>query len=232
MRGKYSVSPRARSGRAALALLALGIAASALACSRRESQAGPAGQGAPTAVLQGGEEARPAEKRQAGQPKAPPAAARPPKLSLSASIRAFGLGAPGLARLPEDFSLGPLQDLRASGGPEAEVLSVAGRFLKAYAAGKLEPELLYPDSREALALLLAPAGAVAPGGLPGRLGAIAVEGSSATLRLRLPSSPGEERVEGSLALGLVDGVWYVEALGLDPRASGALSFDPDRAGPP
>ncbi|HOX32279.1 MAG TPA: hypothetical protein PLB91_08105 [Spirochaetales bacterium] len=231
MRGKYSVSPRARSGRAALALLALGIAASALACSRRERQAGPAGQGAPRAALQG-EEPRPAEKRQAGQPKSPPAAARPPKLSLSASIRAFGLGAPGLARLPEDFSLGPLQDLRAAGGPEAEVLSVAGRFIKAYAAGKLEPELLYPDSREALALLLAPAGAVTPGGLPGRLGAIAVEGSSATLRLRLPSSPGEERVEGSLALGLVDGVWYVEALGLDPQASGPLSFDPDRAGAP
>jgi hypothetical protein len=54
-------------------------------------------------------------------------------------------------------------------------------------------------------------------------------GDSAFLRVRLPSAAGEERLEGSLALGKVDGRWYVEALSLESAVSGPLSFDPTRS---
>ena len=164
--------------------------------------------------------------------------------ALAASIRAFGLGSPQVARMPEDFSLGPLQSLRVAEEPAAGPLTVAEAFMKCLKAGKLDAAILAPHSREALALLLAPE-APAPegaGALPYRLGRIAMAGDSASLRVRLASGPGRERLEGSLALGRFDGKWYVEALSLDPPPSesaaegkeGAAArpvFDPFRRDP-
>jgi len=120
--------------------------------------------------------------------------------------------------LPEDFSLGPLQGYRVAGEAVEAPLAVADGFMKALAAGALDPKLLAPYSRSALALLLAPAGPASPGegGLPYRIGAIGLEGDAAYLRVRLASSPGKPRIEGSLALGKFDDAWYVEGLSLDP----------------
>ena len=139
---------------------------------------------------------------------------------LAASQRAFGLGAPGIARMPQDYGLGPLQDYRPSAEGEARALVVARRFIDGLAAGRLDAALLVPDSRDALALLLAPAKAEAAAGEGSesscRLGAMKVEGDSASLRVRFPA--GGAPVEGSLTLGEVGGSWYVEALSIDPSA--------------
>ena len=60
-----------------------------------------------------------------------------------------------------------------------------------------------------------------------RLGAIGIQGDDASLRVRLPASPGAPRQEGLLSLRKVSDAWYVEALSLDPPSSGALVFSPD-----
>jgi hypothetical protein len=208
--------------------------------------------------------AKPQARPAGGQPLVKPRVVRP---ILAASLRAFGLGSPNAARLPEDYSLGSLQDYRSPVEAEKEALALAKRFMEGFAEGKLDPSLLVPGSRDALALLLAPgvptkAGSVpavdageAEGGFPYRLGKLALlserlfEGSpagsaayaaSASLRVRLPSGPGEERLEGSLALGKIEGSWYVEALALDPPPPGgkaggpasSLAFDPARRSSP
>jgi len=113
---------------------------------------------------------------------------------------------------------------------------VAKRFMAGLAAGSLDPGLLAPHSREALALLLAPGGPAAEGegALPYRLGKIAIEGDTASLRVRLASGPAEGRIEGSLSLGEFSDSWYVESLSLDPAEvdkegkAKPLVFDPDR----
>jgi hypothetical protein len=101
-------------------------------------------------------------------------------------------------------------------------------------AGKLDPELLLPSSREALSVLLAPtpqtAGAQAQVS-PYRLGAIGIQGDDASLKVRLasdkpPSDLQSVREEGLLSLRKEGDSWYIEALALDAPKSGALAFDP------
>jgi hypothetical protein len=247
----------------ALAILFLLVAFPAMtSCSRRQAaaptesalaaeagSAQPAPAAAPGTQAQAGTAAAPAaaptafgaEGRQETKPASQKPKPRVPRPSLTASLRAFGLGSPTLARMPEDYSIGPLQSYRAAGEAAEAPLAVADGFMKALAAGKLDASLLAPYSRSALALLLAPEGSAQAGkdSLPYRLGTIGIEGDSAYLRVRLASSPGEERLEGSLALGKFDDAWFVEALSLDPpardRAASAAdggsrrpAFDPAR----
>lgn len=160
--------------------------------------------------------------------------AEPPQPPLAASLRAFGLGLDSSPRIAWDFSLGPLQSSIPDQGDEAVVFEVARSFMDGLAAGKLDPELLLPSSREALSVLLASApqtaGAQAQAS-PYRLGAISIQGGDASLRIRLgsskpPSDPRSVREEGLLSLRK-DGVsWYIEALALDVPKSGTLAFDP------
>jgi hypothetical protein len=169
-----------------------------------------------------------------------PSAAPKPAPPLAASMRAFGLDAPSVPRMPEDFSLGPLQSYAPAAGDEAAVFAVARAFMDDIAAGKLNRELLLPESRDALSLLLAPAPPGESSGAPSatnlsayRLGAIALRGEDASLKVRLPRAAATAggtdapRVEGLLSLRKYDGSWYVEALALGPPEAGALSFAPD-----
>jgi hypothetical protein len=157
----------------------------------------------------------------------PLAAPKPPP--LAASMRGFGLGAPSVPRIAWDYSLGPLQSYHPAEGDEAAVFAAAKTFVTDLSAGKLDKELLLPEARDALSALLAPApsGSAREGAIPYRLGAIVLQGSDASLRLRFPYAAGENREEGLLSLRKVDQKWYVEALALDPPASGPLAFNPD-----
>jgi hypothetical protein len=130
-----------------------------------------------------------------------------------------------------DFSLGPLQSSSPAPGDEAAVLAVARAFMDGLAAGKLDRALLLPEAREALALLLEP---TAPrSGSAYRLGAILLRGADASLRLRLPSAAlagkgaAAVREEGLLSLRKDGDAWHIEALALDPPATGPLTFAPD-----
>jgi hypothetical protein len=148
--------------------------------------------------------------------------------------------------MPEDYSLGPLQNYRSADEAESSALALAKAFMEGLAGGKLDPKLLVPYSRDALTLLLTPAPASPDAkegkessankgtALPYRLGKIALSsgGSSASLRVRLASEPGEERLEGLLTLGKLEDAWYVEALSLDPEEATPLSFDPSRRATP
>jgi hypothetical protein len=104
--------------------------------------------------------------------------------------------------------------------------------MDALSAGKLDPELLLPSSREALSVLLAPAPQAADAqASPYRLGAISIHGDDASLKVRLasatpPADPQCLREEGLLSLRKEDGSWYIEALALDMPKSGSLAFDP------
>lgn len=238
---KYSA--RALLMAAALALLG---AATLSSCARK-----PGTERAAAAPDRGAASAPPAATPAASPPPQAPirisrqgAPASKPAAPLAASLRAFGLGVPSLPRIPEDFSLGPLQSYSPAEGDEAAVFAVARAFTEGIAAGKLNRELLLPEARDALSLLLAPPAAPAApaepaspaAALPGyRLGAIALRGEDASLRLRLAatkaSAEGAEalREEGLLSLRKVDGAWYVEALALDPPKTGALAFAPDAA---
>jgi hypothetical protein len=146
--------------------------------------------------------------------------------ALAASLRAFGLGARTRPRMPEDFSLGPLQSLRPDSKEEAP-LAAARAFVDGIAAGKIDSSIYLPEARAALAALLEPQppadGKAASGA---RLGAIEVEGDAASLRVRLPEREGSAREEGLLSLRERGGAWYVEALALDPPTSAELAFDP------
>ena len=172
---------------------------------------------------------------------------------MAASIRGFGLGVGSKPRIPSDFSLGPLESARPAAKDERAALTTAQAFMKCLAEGKLDPSLLLPEAQDALAALLAPrpsaSGAAAPSsqsaagsgsdrqpGQPApkkaeapspRLGAIAIHGDDASLRVRLPSDPQSPRQEGLLSLRRVADAWYVEALSLDPPSSEALAFSPD-----
>ena len=246
MDGKYSApEPRAglrrgpRLARSAIAAaLAAALAASVplLSCSRRAEEG--------TGRSEPGATARPQAKKEGAAssigplPSTPDSAAAKVRAAvpvMAASIRAFGLGSPTTVRMPEDYSLGPLQDYRVAGEDAIGALATARRFMEGMASGKLDPALLAPISREALALLLAPAPSGGGGARSAaqvyRLGALSFGGGgdSAYLRVRLPGATGEERLEGSLALGKVEGAWYVEALSLDPGAAGPLRFDPARS---
>jgi hypothetical protein len=146
--------------------------------------------------------------------------------------------------MPEDFSLGPLQSYKPAQGDEAAVLKVARAFMDGIAAGKPDKELLLPEVRDALSLLLAPSappsGSAASSGeakeLAYRLGAIVLGGEDASLRVRLPSTqlPADGtkaarvvRQEGLLSLRKSGDSWYIEALALGPPESEALVFAPE-----
>lgn len=150
------------------------------------------------------------------------------QIPLSASIRGFGLGVLSVPRVASDFSLGPLQSDRPAEGDEAGAFAIAKAFMKGLAEGKIDKELLLPNSRDALSALLMPS---APGStdrpaIPYRLGAILLRGPDASLRIRLPAAAGESRVEGLLSLRKAGDTWYVEALALDPPVDGPLAFNP------
>jgi hypothetical protein len=102
------------------------------------------------------------------------------------------------------------------------------------AAGKLDPELLLPSSREALSTLLAPEPQTASTQTqvcPYRLGVIDIQGDDASLKVRLASAkplsdPQSVREEGLLSLRKESDSWYIEALALDVPKNGRLAFDP------
>lgn len=144
-------------------------------------------------------------------------------------MRAFGLRADSVPRIARDFSLGPLQSYRPAEGDEAAAFEIARSFAEGIAAGKLDREILLPEARDALSVLLEPPvpGSGTPAAISYRLGAIELKGSGGSLRLRLPGPGGADRKEGLLSLRKAGDKWYVEAFALDPPASGALAFNPD-----
>ncbi len=166
----------------------------------------------------------------AGRPSPRGEAAKAPPAALAASLRAFGLGARPEPRMPRDFSLGPLQAANPRDETVAAVLGVAEAFLSGVAEGKIDPSLFLPEAREALSILISPPpaekGAVA---LPGRVGAIELDGSAASLRVRLPAARGSPRLEGLLSLRREGNAWYVESLALDPPVEGSPAFEPGAA---
>ncbi len=212
---------------AALAAAALASASLLASCVRKGPQASK-----PKVAAQTSSALSPAANPAQTAPK--PAT---PVAPLAASVRDFGLGAPSAPRPPWDYSLGPLQSSRPAEGDETAVYAIATAFLKGIGEGKLDKELLLPQSRDALSVILAPpdrgstsesaGGSAAVPAVPYRLGAIIVSGFDASLRLRLPAAVGEPRVEGLLSLRKVDDAWYVEALALDPPEEGTLAFNPD-----
>jgi hypothetical protein len=132
--------------------------------------------------------------------------------------------------MPEDFSLGPLQSMRPSSAVESKALAVARAFLDGVAAGAVDSALFLPEARDALSALLAPAPVKDGSAMAAaRIGAIIVEGGSASLRVRLPGPAAAPRTEGLLSLREEDGSWYVEALALDPPAAAELAFAPGAA---
>jgi hypothetical protein len=231
---KYS----ARTRRQALLAIAVVAAAALLGAAFVLSSymRGSTAERAAAATKAGGISARPpASSRQVAVPQPSPKPVAP----LAASLRAFGLGAPSVPRVAEDFSLGPLQSYRPAEGDESSVFAVVKAFMDGIAAGKLDNGLLLPEARDALSLLLAPpepaatAPAVSRDAPSYRLGAISIRGQDASLLVRLPAaglpSDAAVREEGLLSLRKVGDAWYVEALALDSPKTGALAFAPDAA---
>lgn len=222
MHGKYS-SPAGRFIRAAVVASAIAATVAApflSSCSRRAAPQ-------PAQAARARDKPAPAPNPAALSPLLRPVRAEP----LAASIRAFGLRAASLPRIASDFSLGPLQSYRPADGDEAAAFSAARSFAEGLAAGKLDKRSLLPEARDALSVLLAPPPPVSDA-LPYRLGAIALQGPAASLRIRLPRAADDARTEGLLSLRKVGETWYVEALALEAPASGALAFNPDSSAGP
>ncbi len=234
---KYKAAARAMGVFALTFVLALSFDS----CARKRSEnaapaaAAPAGPVNPAAAPAAQPQASSALGASAAQPAAPQSGSAPgalppgprPAAVLSASLRAYGLGA-DRPITPSDFDIGPMQDLRNARGPAKEVLDVARAFVAGLSTGKLDTAILDPASRPALALLLAPpeastsSGASGPEGASGyRLGSIKVVGDSASLAIGIPEGNGSARERGRLSLGLSGGRWYVEAFELDPRSAPA-----------
>ena len=164
----------------------------------------------------------------------PPQAAKAIAVPLMASIHAFGLKVPSVPRMPQDYSLGPLQSYHPEKSDESDAFTVARSFVEGMASGKLDKEILLPEARDALAVLLTPPppDPGLPTMMPYRLGAISLEGSSASLRLRLSTAVDTARQEGLLSLRKNEDLWYIEAFALDPPVSVALAFNPDSSAIP
>jgi hypothetical protein len=191
----------------------------------------PAGSAKDASELKRDEHQKPELIRGAGRPGLRTSA------PTAAATRGFGLGVASVPRMPEDFSLGPLQSYRPAEGDEAAVFAVARKFMDGIEAGRLDDQLLLPEAREALSVLLAPSGQedapaqdAAKGGQaasPYRLGAVDIRGDDASLMVRMPRRAGEaSRVEGMLSLSRSGGAWFVQALALEPPETGALAFAP------
>jgi hypothetical protein len=223
LKGDESVRRRSYLKVLATAVLAIDLASTAflVSCARKTPQSAKVqSAAAPSPELT----VRPASSTaETGVPK-PPA-----PVPIEAAIRGFGLKVPSIPRVASDYSLGLLQSYRPAEGDEAEAFATASSFVKGIREGKLDTALLLPQSREALSAILAPSqtGSAVVSAIPYRLGAIVLRGPDASLRLRLPSGPGEPRVEGLLSLRKVGDAWYIEALALDPPASGPLTFNPE-----
>ncbi|MEI6877021.1 MAG: hypothetical protein WCL50_18055 [Spirochaetota bacterium] len=151
-----------------------------------------------------------------------------------ASIHAFGLKVSSIPRMPQDYALGLLQSYHPEKGDESDAFTVARSFVEGIASGKLNKNILLPEARDALAVLLdpPPPDPGLPTMKPYRLGAISLEGSTASLRVRLSSPVDAARQEGLLSLRKHEDVWYIEAFAVDPPASGALAFNPDSSAQP
>lgn len=222
---------------AAAVLSAAFSAISLSSCSRRAREEAPAASRAAERSLSAESRAQkptPATVH-SGDADAKRQGSKEQKPVLAAAQRAFGLGSPNVARMPQDYSIGPLQDYRAASEEEAGIAAIAKLFMDGMAARRLDPSLLVPDARDALALLLAPPPAAeatksgVKGGedLPYRLGAVKAEGDSASLRVRLPSTLDEGRAGAILSLGKIDGSWYVAAMSMDnPQGEGADAAPP------
>jgi|GEM_PF-1727275 len=255
MREKYSADPRSgRRGcgdarRVLSAVLLIVFAASFASCARKAQASARAPEGAadaPTGAAASSTATDPSA------PRSPQGRAGKAVPALVASMRGFGLGAASAPRMPEDFSLGPLQLRAQADGDEAAIVGVAQAFAEGVAAGKLDEKLLLPEARAALSVLLAPAPvpgaaqasasstAAGTGGTAGgssalacRLGAVSIRGDDASLELRMPRTSAEApRVEGLLSLRKSGETWYVQALALDPPATAALAFSPGAPGNP
>ncbi len=210
-----------------------------LSCARRapaSNEAGraqPAGEAAPTRAPGQTASAAPpllpamtpppaASRNIASPAQAPQAIKAQPKSALTASLRAFGLGA-NAALMPEDFAIGPLQDRRA--GASLAAFRTAQRFMDGYSDGRLDPGLLYPAERAILEITLAPA---ADPKTPERfrLGKLTVDGDSAWLRVRQVPRDADPGRQGLLSLRSSDGEWYVESLSIGrPGDQGAVNFE-------
>jgi hypothetical protein len=231
---KYSDRRYRRAVSIAAACLAALAAAPIASCQRKASAAVQPASGAvsgraaaPTAEAAPAAGMAAAPSRGSVAPTQSPPRPAPP---LAASLRAFALGARAEPRMPEDFSLGPLQSMRPSSAVEAKALAVARAFLDGVAAGKVDAALFLPEARDALSALLAPAPVEKGSAIAAaRIGAMIVEGGSASLRVRLPGPEAGPRTEGLLSLREEDGSWYVEALALDPPAAAELAFAPGEA---
>ena len=240
MKGKYSAAGRRTLlATRAIALLLVAGSGAFFSCTKKGHSVQAAAKRPTIAQVAQTPEAvkGPAAQMAAPHPqqvKADSPQSKAPQPPLAASLRAFGLGQGSSPRIAWDFSLGPLQSSSPAKGDEADALEVARSFMDGLAAGKLDPELLLPSSREALSVLLAPApqAAAAHGqASPYRLGAISIQGDDASLKVRLASAkplsdPQCLREEGLLSLRKEGGSWYIEALALEAPKSGSLAFDP------
>ncbi len=123
--------------------------------------------------------------------------------------------------LPEDFNIGPLADLMASGKSEREIASVAGRFLEGLKEGKVIAETIDSNVREELDRSLQYY--LEQGLVPRsyRLGSITMpptepsdeaqsQPKRAWMNIRLFGSPGV--CEGELYLLATAGRWYISDL--------------------
>jgi hypothetical protein len=218
-----------------LLAVALGLLATSFllpSCTRKPKNGASAPATPTPAGVPANKQGEARQSDQANGPKqgsdAPPASAS--AANLAAALRGFGLGVPSIPRMPEDFSLGPLQSYGPAEGAEAAVFAVARKFMDGIAAGKLDEQLLLPEAREALAVLLSPPQSKASGeaASPYRLGAVTIKGDDASLALRMPRmESGSARVEGLLSLRKSGDAWYIQALALKPPESAALAFMPD-----
>ncbi len=216
---------------------------------RRPSQApepakiaDPAGQ-APATGGTGGQ-SLPAAEPQAPAP-APPASPSPAekaKPAIPPSIaqpRAFSLASVAGPVFPEDFAIGPLQDLRPARLDEKAAAEAATAFLGGLLEGKLAAAVVLPERLALLEAFLAP---LLSGERPVsyRLGAIdfsegpgARDGASAVAGVALFGAAGAAgRRAAEIALRRTGSAWYVESFqaaapGGDGKAGAAgVAYEP------
>lgn len=115
--------------------------------------------------------------------------------------------------LPDDYEIGPLQDLLATGRTEREVLDTLLSFLGALAEGTIAEAAIAPDRRQSLSRSLR--FHVRDGRLPhaARIGAVTVTEDQVHVALRLFGDPG--RVSGEAYLEATADGWRIADLQVD-----------------
>jgi hypothetical protein len=146
-----------------------------------------------------------------------PAPARPqPGIAGAGTGSLLVLGPAGLV-MPEDFSIGPLADMRGGTDDEKAALASAAAFLASVAAGRPDGKLLAPESEKAVLDLLAP---VPEGGaVPTRfrLGqAVSLPDGEISANVRLLRGQGS--AEGELYLRREGSQWLVVDVQVNPAA--------------